>query len=281
MNAALSLIPDPATGPATWPAPGSARMQFLRLPGEPDREYYAFVPPEAAPGAEPLVLVHGISRNAPELVLRFAELASRHGVPLIAPLFRQETWGQYQQAHDRKRGLRADLALCDILDDAARRLGLATGRVALFGFSGGGQFAHRFALLHPRRVRACVPVSAGWYTLPDPALAWPLGLKGMPGSGPNPGLDPAVAEVPFHLVVGQRDTGSDDALRHDPEIDRLQGTDRRSRARAWRKALREAGWNRHGSLTVLPRTRHNFACAHRRGLAQTVFRLLGHEGQDT
>ena len=269
MNAALSLIADPPPEPA--------RMQFLRLPGEPAREYYVFMPPGAAPGAEPLVLVHGISRNAPELVLRFAELASRQGVPLIAPLFRQEAWGQYQQAHDRKRGLRADLALCDILDDAARRLGLATGRVALFGFSGGGQFAHRFALLHPRRVRACVPVSSGWYTLPDPALAWPLGLKDLPG-GP---LDPAAAEVPFHLVVGQRDTGSDDALRHDPEIDRLQGTDRRSRARSWRRALRAAGWNRAGSLTVLPRTRHNFACAHRRGLAATVFRLLGHEGQDT
>ena len=271
MNAALALVSPPARAPA--------RMRFQRLPGDPAREYYAFVPPGAPPGAEPLVLVHGISRNAPELVLRFADLAQRHGVPLIAPLFRRETWGQYQQAWDRKRDLRADLALCEILDDAARRLGLATQRVALFGFSGGGQFAHRFAMLHPGRVRACVPVSAGWYTMPDPDLAWPLGLKDMPGPGGK--VDPAAAEVPFHLVVGQRDTGDDDALRHDPEIDRLQGADRRSRARAWRKALRQAGWNRLGSLTVLPRTRHNFACAHRRGLTQTVFQLLGHEGQDT
>jgi len=264
MTAALALVPDHQPVPP--------RPRFIRAEGSPEREYYVHIPDGMRAGAEPLVLVHGISRNAAELILRFAEQAERAGVPLIAPLFRREAYGQYQQAVDARRGLRSDLALCDILDDAARRFGLATGRIALFGFSGGAQFAHRFSLIHPHRVRACVPASAGWYTLPDADLAWPLGLAGMPGGA----LDPAVGQVPFHLIVGQRDRHDDEALRRDPQIDQLQGADRRARAKAWHRALRRAGWSDASSLTVLPRTRHNFTCAHRHGLTQTVFRLLGH-----
>lgn len=253
---------------------GSPRPLFIDAGGAPKREYYAFVPLECSPTAEPLILVHGISRNAAELILRFADLAERFGIPLIAPLFRQETYGHYQQAIDSKRALRSDLALCDILEDSACRFGLRTRRIALFGFSGGAQFAHRFSLIHPQRIRVCIPASAGWYTMPDTTQKWPLGLAGMPG-GP---LDQAARTVPFHLIVGQRDRYEDVALRRDAELDRLQGADRRSRAKAWHRALRKAGWCDASSLTVLPRTRHNFTCANRHGLTKTVFKLLGYEG---
>lgn len=266
MTAAFALVTAHQTAPG--------RPVFVSTGGAPEREYYAYLPSGIRPGAESLVLVHGISRNAAELALRFAEQADRCGVPLIAPLFTSESFGQYQQAVDLKRGLRSDLALCDILADAAQRFGLNTDKIALFGFSGGAQFAHRFSLLHPTRVRVCIPASAGWYTMPDPEGAWPLGLADMP-DGP---LDPAARKVPFHLIVGQRDRQDDVALRHSPELDRVQGPDRLSRARTWFRALRKAGWSEASSLTVLPRTRHNFNCAHRQGLTQTVFRLLGYEG---
>lgn len=267
MNAALALAPS---SDAAQP-----RLQFLTAPGDPVREYFLYLPDGLQPGAEPLVLAHGISRNAAEMALRFAELAARHRVPLIAPLFQQHSFGQYQQLADRRRGLRSDHALIDILADASRRFGLETGRIALFGFSGGAQFAHRFAMVHPQRVRVCVPASAGWYTMPDPVLHWPLGLGNMPDGA----LDPAVGEVPFHLIVGQRDTGDHEALRQDPELNAIQGVDRRTRARTWRRALKAAGWQRSSSLTVLPQTRHSFACAYRHGLVETVFRLIGYEGE--
>lgn len=264
---ALALVPQPLAVPP--------RPQFVKCPGEPSREYYLLLPATLRPGAEPLVLVHGISRNAPELVLRFAEVAARHGVPLIAPLFRRESYGQYQQVIDPRGGQRSDLALLDILGDAARRFGLATGQIAIFGFSGGAQFAHRFALFHADRVRTCVPASAGWYTMPDPDLYWPLGLD----RSPLP-IHRLAQSVQFHVIVGQRDRGDDDALRHDPALDALQGDNRRARAGNWHRALRKAGWNRVSSLTVLPRTRHNFSCAHRNGLVETVFRLIGHQGTE-
>lgn len=262
---ALAIVPCAVAVPP--------RPLFLRCPGQPEREYYLLLPANLHPGAEPLVLVHGISRNAPELVLRFAELANRLGVPLVAPLFRRESFGQYQQVIDPRSGQRSDLALLDILDDASSRFGLATQQIAMFGFSGGAQFAHRFALLHADRVRSCVPVSAGWYTMPDPELAWPLGLA----QSPLP-IHPQSQSIPFHVIVGQRERDDDDALRRNPELDALQGENRRARARNWHRALRKAGWSRASSLTVLPRTRHNFSCAHRNGLIENVFRLIGHQG---
>lgn len=268
MNAPLTLA---HTRPAL-----PQRPRFVRIEGEPPREYYVLMPEQLRADAEPLVLVHGISRNAAELVVRFAALANECGVPLIAPLFRREDYGQYQQVIDRKLGTRCDEALHDMLEDARERFGLNVDRIALFGFSGGAQFAHRYAMMYPQRVRACVPASAGWYTLPDPELRWPLGLAGMP-HGP---LDPAAREVPFHLIVGQRDRHDDDALRRNPRLDRLQGENRYARARTWHRALISAGWSSQSSLTVLPRTRHNFSCAHRNGLIETVFRLFDYKGTD-
>lgn len=270
MSSALSLV---VAG-----RPEFAHPQFFRLPGSPDREYYAFIPDNCAPGAEPLVLVHGISRNAAELVLRFAPHAQRLGVPLIAPLFPREAYGMYQQVIDQRHGSRADEALFAILADASARWDLGRGRFALFGFSGGGQFAHRFAILHPHRVRACIPVSAGWYSWPDVALRWPYGLRKAP-LGPVDWA--ALAQVPFHIVVGRRDTRNDDALRRNTKLDALQGTDRVQRARDWYRAMQKAGFNADGSFTVLPRTRHNFNSAQRHGLVPLAFNLLGHQaGQD-
>lgn len=266
---ALPALPAALRGTALHP-------QFVRLAGDPPREYFGFCPQDCDPAASPLVLVHGISRNAIELVLRFAPHAQAHGVPIIAPLFSREAYGMYQQVVDPRRGIRADLALFDMLDDFAARWGLASRSITLFGFSGGAQFAHRMAMLHPQRIAACIPVSAGWYTLPDPDLAWPTGLAGAP-LGP---VDlAALAQVPFHTLVGRRDTENDEALRRNDRLDALQGENRLQRARTWHKAMRRAGMDRRSSLTILPRTRHNFASAERRGLAEVVFGLLGHQGE--
>ena len=254
--------------------PDIAHAQFYRLPGSPDREYYVFIPANCEPGAEPLVLVHGISRNAAELVLRFAPHARRLGVPLIAPLFPRQAYGMYQQVIDQRHGSRADEALFAILADASARWDLSHRRIALFGFSGGGQFAHRFAILHPQRVRVCIPVSAGWYSWPDVALRWPYGLRKAPLGSVDRA---ALTQVAFHIVVGARDTRDDDALRRNAKLDALQGTDRVQRAREWHRAMQKAGLNFGGSFTVLPRTRHNFDSAQKHGLVPLVFNLLGHE----
>lgn len=244
--------------------------QFFRLPGEPEPMFYGIVPSTFSGQQTPLVLVHGISRNAIELLCRFAPAARILGIPLIAPYFPSASYGQYQQVRSRKRSPQSDLTLLEILDFVSTRFGVPTDRIDIFGFSGGAQFAHRFTFLHPGRVRTCIPVSAGWYTMPDPATRWPYGLARAPEV-----LDSeAIRTVTFHVMVGRRDTLDDPALRRSPRLDRSQGTNRLARARSWFRAMQSWGLNAESSFTVLPRTRHSFESAHRRGLVPLVFNLL-------
>ena len=79
-------------------------------------------------------------------------------------------------------------------------------RFYLTGYSGGAQFAHRYAFAYPRRVAALAVCAAGWYTFPDPGLVYPHGLRlggRLPGVTFNPA---AILRVPAVAFVGARDT---------------------------------------------------------------------------
>lgn len=251
--------------------------QFFTLPGKPEPMFYGIVPSTYSGQQTPMVLVHGISRNAIELLCRFAPAARLLGVPLIAPYFPSASYGQYQQVRSRKRSPQPDLTLLKILDFVSTRFGVPTDRIDIFGFSGGAQFAHRFTFLHPERVRTCIPVSAGWYTMPDPAARWPYGLAGAPAE-----LDSeAIRAVAFHVMVGRRDTLDDPALRRSPRLDRSQGTNRLWRARSWFRAMQSWDLNAKSTFTVLPRTSHSFDSAHRRGVVPLVFNLLDYPATES
>lgn len=243
--------------------------QFLTVPGATGRRYYAVIPEILRKDAVPLVVVHGISRNAAELALRFGELAQIEGVPVIAPLFERGTFGMYQQVRDPSGSVPCDEALSDILTDASSRFGFDVSQVDLFGFSGGAQFAHRYAMLHPARVRTCIAAAAGWYTMPDRSAAWPLGLADSPHAIERP----ALRRVRFDVIVGALDRQQDKALRRSPEIDAVQGVHRLQRARRWHRAMRKAGLP--GSLTVIPGLSHAFGDAVHLGIVPLVFQLLG------
>jgi pimeloyl-ACP methyl ester carboxylesterase len=110
-------------------------------------------------------------------------------------------------------------------------------RYDLVGFSGGGQFAHRFALFAHRpqcdRIVAC---SSGWYTLPDAASPFPYGL-GTTQRASDADVRKALA-TPLHLAVGSADTDPNSSgLRHTAEAD-AQGLNRVQRANyAFQRAM--------------------------------------------
>src|SRR5262245_9152941 len=91
--------------PAPWTI-RRGRPIYRTLPGETVREFHAFVPTNADARSKIVVLVHGISTNAAEHVVRFAQEAERHGAILVAPLFEKAVYGKYQQVVDPKRGMR-------------------------------------------------------------------------------------------------------------------------------------------------------------------------------
>lgn len=259
---------------APVPALGAEVRLHSGLGGQISSAYVARPRPEVD-RQRVLVAVHGISRDAQEQVELFGRAALSRGWTVVAPLFDRVAFPAFQQLGLGARGgLRADLALLELLDE----LGLgpaAAPRLHLFGHSGGAQFAHRFALVHPQRVAALALGSAGWYTLPTAQATFPHGLRPVdPAGGPPLDLQ-ATLSIPCRVFVGTRDTRRDPSLNRSARIDREQGSDRVARARGWIDAMRAAA-ERAGApvrhdLELLPRCCHAFAqCATRGALVERV-----------
>ncbi len=253
--------------------PGAALE--LRLPRDEEGiPYYLYVPNRVDPEALPLVTVHGISRGADEHLVAFAASAERSGRVLIAPLFSEAQCRRYQRVIvDR---CQADRALFATLREVAEATGVEVDRFDLFGFSGGAQFAHRFALLHPERVARLAVSSAGWYTLPDTLDAYPYGLAPGPRASQRfrPKLE-AFLEIPILVLVGERDVERDSALRKEERVDRRQGLTRVERAARWSQALRRAAARTGVAAEVrfhsLPSCGHAFEdCVRDGGLVEQV-----------
>lgn len=236
--------------------------------------YYLYVPRRIDPAARPLVAVHGISRRAHVHLAAFAPLAEISGRILIAPLFSKARCKRYQQLVVDP--CQADEALLATLRTVAAKTGHDMGKVDLFGFSGGAQFAHRFAMMHPERVGRLAVASAGWYTLPDYQEAFPYGLAGTVKGRERfrPKL-PDFLAIPTLVMVGEKDLVRDGSLRQRPELDRRQGLTRVERAARWTQAMRQAAADRgvpaEIAFRVLPACGHSFEdCARDGGLVDLV-----------
>ncbi len=215
--------------------------------------------------APPLVAVHGISRNAREMVQVLTRVSERTGRTIVVPRFDKSTWRGYQQV---VRPHRADLALLRLLEDLAAEGFCKAERFELFGYSGGAQFCHRFAMLYPHRVTRLVLGAAGWYTMPLREQPFPLGIgpdadEGAGDWGPQcaRGLERFLA-LPIDVAVGECDNRPDAATRSHPDLDALQGTDRLARAEAWVRALHQTadalGVQADARLHRLPGCGHSF-----------------------
>jgi pimeloyl-ACP methyl ester carboxylesterase len=246
--------------------------------GDAPLEYLTYCPETAREDAALLVAVHGYTRNAAEQAERFAPLCEAAGVVLAAPHFDAQRHRSYQRLSSR--GARADLALDAMVAELRASLGLLLGRVALFGYSGGGQFVHRTVLAHPQRY-ACAAIAApGWFTFPTREQVYPLGLR---GTRRRLGLrmrPEAFLRTPLLVAVGEHDDDPDaDNLRRAPALDAQQGTSRLERATRWVRAMEEAALA-HGCapqvrLALIPNAAHSFADCMDNGLGELVIAQLG------
>lgn len=244
--------------------------------------YYLYVPRSTASPRRMLVSVHGISRNAREHMEVFQSYAEAYGVVLVAPLFDEKAFRGYQRlvASDPKRGIRrADIGLQRILADVTHVTGMPSDRIYLFGHSGGGQFAHRFAMAYPENVVRYVISAAGWYTVPDLSVPYPYGMKPRRKlETPDMDVD-AFLRIPACVVVGADDTERDETLNQAEWLDTTQGHTRVERAEYWVAAMTAAArWRELDTpfdLQVLANAGHDFTEMARRGrVADAVFRCL-------
>lgn len=256
------------TVPADVMADAGARVVFRAANGLREAPAWVALPRTINRDAAPVVVVHGISRDAEGIARLLAPRADALGRILVAPLFDKEAFPGYQRL-DRKS--RPDQALLVLMAALAADGLPVSGRFDLAGYSGGAQFAHRFTWLYPGRVGRLAVAAAGWWTFPDDA-PYPYGIA---TGGDSETADraalmrrntPAFLARRIDVAVGAKDCVPDAATRSGRELDAQQGPDRLTRAWRWRRALEDAA-ERHGiepqiTMTVLPFCGHDFhACA--------------------
>ena len=251
------------------------------LEDDPGQRYYLYVPSAGELAHAPmLVTVHGISRNARTHVRHYAALAEQLGVIVVAPRFGKKRFPDYQRLGRAGRGERADRMLDRILAEVGRATGARADRLHLFGYSGGGQFVHRYAMAYPERVAAIAIGAAGWYTFPDPEWRYPYGIKPSPAL-PDLHFDIGrFLRIPACVLVGEDDDVRDAALRQSDRLDRQQGATRFERGRRWVEAMNAAARAQglaatHYRFIALPGSDHSFSRSIRHGdLAARVFECL-------
>lgn len=171
--------------------------------------YCLYVPENLRTDRAPLlVMQHGTERNASLYRDHMAGFADEHQVVVLAPLFPAGIIDP-EDLHNFKfieyQGIRYDQALLAMVDEVGRRYPVDPDVFYLHGFSGGGQFAHRFLYLHPDRLAGVSIGAPGRITQLDDTLPWWLGTKDLEQRfGRAVDLE-SLRRVPILMVVGDND----------------------------------------------------------------------------
>lgn len=257
----------------------AGRVIRMELTQDPSLVYYLYLPRKLQQPARLFVTVHGISRNAREHARRFAPYAEKEGVILIAPSFKRKRFPGYQRLDENDVGLSPASALDQIVEEVRLLTGSPQSKLYLFGFSGGGQFVHRYVMRYPQRVAKAAIGGAGWYTFPDPKARFPMGLR-QRADDDQPAINPEqFLRVPVSVLVGDLDDQRDDALNKSPRIDRQQGNNRLERGQRWIEAMQASarlrGFQTEFRFVPLHGVAHDFTKAMTRGnMGELVFTQL-------
>lgn len=220
--------------------------------------------PAGTSGLPPLIVLHGISRNARELVDLFRFEAEQSGRIIVVPHFSESRWPNFQRPCRSARPDQALLALLSHLNTISRAF---VGRVDLFGHSGGAQLAHRFAMLYPQKIARLNLAAAGWYCLPDTSMSYPYGLgadarkASFSWARHHAQALSAYLRLSVEVFIGTQDVDRDDSLRKTAELDLAQGRNRVERAETYVgrfiAAARSHGIQPDITLTRLPGVSHD------------------------
>jgi pimeloyl-ACP methyl ester carboxylesterase len=183
-----------------------------------------------------LVVVHGYTRKALSYLEQFVGFADRHDYILLAPVFSAT---KRYQVLGIGGASRSDLRLLDLIDEVSDQHGLDAECFDLFGYSGGGQFAHRFLYLHPRRLGSVVVGAPGTVTVPSRRYPWPAGVASLSEQADAAFDLETIRRARIMLIVGKDDLGLDD-LNQSERAMRF-GVTRLGRARTLHAAWQVAG----------------------------------------
>lgn len=186
-----------------------------------DRFTYSFrLHNSSASSTEPLqllVAIHGNKRDVEGLCNTYMQNIGKlppGNYVLLFPLFPIGVLGDGSDKgykYLREKEIRYDNLLFDMIHQLCQNnLHLAHDipTFLLYGYSGGGQFVHRFFYLYPERVRALFVGAPGAVTFISHEHNWWFGTRNIKKTfGLHGDLDlDAMKRVPIQMIVGDKDT---------------------------------------------------------------------------
>ena len=262
--------------PSTEPA---AHIHFTKTNGKVRLAYHWFRSSCFRTDLPLFFAVHGIGRRARDQVKYFAPLVESIGGTVIAPVFGKKRFSGYQRLKPSKQDIRSDLAFQQLISHARDRFGVPQTSVVLFGYSGGGQFVHRYAMAYPRHVKRIAIAAPGWFTFPDKRIRFPRGISET-STLPDLTFDSSrFLKIPSLVLVGDNDVDRDKSLNQRRDIVAQQGRHRLERAHSWTDAMQSAAGRYNYTtpieLNILPGCGHSFRdCMDTGQMGWSVIRFL-------
>lgn len=175
---------------------------------DPRFAYSLFVPPDVGAATTILVAQHGTGRAMFDMRNAFGEFGRYNDCLVLAPLFPVGPLGDGNSdgfKYIREGDIRYDTVLLGMIDEVAGRYGINADRFFLYGYSGGGHFAHRFFYLHPDRLKAVSIGAPGSVTMPDETRDYWVGCRNLEALFGRRLDVAAMRTVAVHQVVGGAD----------------------------------------------------------------------------
>ena len=235
------------------------RTSYIAYGADPRFSYCLFVPPEIR---KICVYVHGTYRDAAFFRDQLTGFAVSNQVLLVCPLFPAgliDPWDVENYKLLSYHEVRFDRILLGMMDEIRERYAVSAGRFMLGGFSGGAQFAHRFAYFHAERLSALSLAAPGRVTLLDETLDWWSGVRDAERLFGRAIDIPALRALPIQLLVGENDDDDITIAENDPWWTpgaNLAGATRRERLDSLYRQYRRIGCK--ASLEVIANCGHEW-----------------------
>lgn len=212
-----------------------------------------------------LVYVHGEGRRFQYLLNVLSPLAKSCNYVIVCPLFpanilRDGNVAGYKYL--REKEIRYDEILIDMIAEVRAAYNFEEDRFLMGGFSGGGQFCHRFSYFHPEMLRAISVAAPGSVTLLADDVPWWVGTGSVDEVFGRDVDVEGLKNVELQLVVGELDNEEEEVgfgptTRHWAPLANVAGLSRVERLKALHNSLTARGIV--ADLEIIPKGRHNFA----------------------
>lgn len=209
--------------------------------------YYVYLPKQyrvnPSKRRKLLVLIHSSGREPLSYIEAFRNFSDEKDMIILAPLFTEDCTNPVWEGNYKfiiYNQYRFDEIVLKMIETISAIYHCEHEKFLMHGFSGGGQYVHRFFYLHPDRLRAVSIGAPGIITYLDEEKEWYEGIRDFKKIfGQVPDFE-SMKRVQVQLIIGENDTDDTFLTGHDVYRERY-GKNRYERLRRLKENYMQYG----------------------------------------